>query len=521
MSVTTAARGLLVLSLALAAFAQETDPGKQIAELEAQLKIKELENKIKAASAPSNAALQRLIDQNEMLSEQVGRATNMKSLADASAPKITGGLEGTATFSGDTPAEAVHLAYKSFSGIASAMAGDIKNCGKHDRIMIFSAAEISALESLSAFRLQSSILNKYLAQALKADSGLDLDLLKLPTKLPDAGIMTFPMAAAMAGPLIQSLIDITKLFRVNREISVKDITPDDKALIAILAGKLTGGCQVMYPELVPASLLKELESGHAANKKKEPASLIEWLEIVALNTDDVRQRLIRRTVEKAAEEQNIEEATAALAEMGKLAKSISSLEEKVKGLKDKLDNARAADKPALEKQLKEAEAESKKVQAALAKLNETPWQSNLNQSKIRKAQLVEVVKILTAALEAGDAYRDALLKDAGSGLTLLSRLMRSDRLVSQLKNNSGKTSILHVSVQKLTATILKKTTAFRGARYTYSGGAIATFLQFGLWDEKEGALSGSILGSGTYTGYSGQFKPGPEKTADTINSGKL
>ncbi|MBA3972639.1 MAG: hypothetical protein C0504_00310 [Candidatus Solibacter sp.] len=511
-----------MVSLASGSLAQTTDAElkslqNERAKLEEELKILQARKQIEEANAPANAALQRLLDQNAMLSEQVTRATNMQSLADASVPKITGGLEGKTTFSGDTPAEAVHLAYQSFSGIATAMAKDIK-CDANGRIMIFSAAEISALESLSAFRLQSSVLNDHLVQALKADSEVDREEVKPKTKPPEFGKASVPMAVALAGPLIQSLIDITKLFRVDREISAKDITPDDKALIAILAGKLSGGCAILYPELVPASLLEELKIGGSSSDG--PASLTGWLKSVAENTAKIRLRLIERTKEKVAEDQSIEAATEALEEMGKVAKTIASLEEKVKGLKDKLDKAGAKDKPGVEKELKAAEAELKKAQAAFAKLDETPWKSNLNKSKQLRAQLVELLKILTAALEAGDAYRDALLKEAGSGLTLLSRLIRSSRLEEQLKAPGGKSSMLHVSVQKLTATTLKKTNAFRGARYTYSGGAIATFIQFGLWDENK-PVNGAIAGSGTYTGYSGQYKPGSETPSGKMPSGKL
>ena|SRR5260370_20962587 len=108
-------------------------------------------------------------------------------------------------------------------------------------------------------------------------------------------------------------------------------------------------------------------------------------------------------------------------------------------------------------------------------------------------------------------------------LTLLSRLTRSSRLEDQLKSNCGKdcySSILHLSVQKLVASTLKKTGAFSGTAYTFSGGAIASYIQFGLWNGTA-ALNGAITKSGTFTGYSGQHKPGPETAQSPVHGRKL
>jgi hypothetical protein len=354
--------------------------------------------------------------------------------------------------------------------------------------------------------------------------------------------MFAPAAIALAGPLIQSIIDLTKLFRIDREISSHDISPDERAFVGILAGKFAGKCQVIYPELMPVHLLKDitfttatipsgLNQQSISKLLKEDTekwsvktpSLSDWFQRVTFMTSLVRLRMVTRTLESSGLAEEIADLQAALKKNKALAGTIEPLKKQIAELEAKLKTAKPGEKEAIQKELDAKRADLAAAQKAQSDI--AGQESALARSESYKAQIDELLKLLAAALEAGAASRSALLKDAGEGLTLLTRLIRSSRLEDVLKaacptGTVCRASALHVSVQKLTGSTLKKTSAFRGTSYTYSGGAIASYLQFGLW-EATAPANGAIVGSGTFTGYSGQYKPESEKALGTIKPGKL
>lgn len=499
--------------------------------LSEQLKLATNTKALEDANALGNSELKRLTEENSVLAERLKLATANKSLAEASVPKFTGGLEGSVAFSGDTHAEAAQLAYEALTEIAGKMATDIA-CKKDDRILIVSAPELNALENLQTFRLQSKLLNDLLIQAVAIDAEV---------KPPANVTLSTPAALLLAGPVIQSIIDITKLFRVNREIATKDLAPDEKAFLSILAGEM-GGCRILHPEISPVSILEELpirKPRHrsaieteglaselkAFNCESDTGTLPEWLERVVDKTALLRIRMLLRTREKTATDQEAEEQAAAVKKWNEQVASISTLPNVIAQLKKKLAEAAVADRPKLQEQIDE----KKKELAAARKAKEDPAEVNrarrVSSLQAYSRQLAELLKLLTAALDAGNAYWTDLMKTDAAGVAFLSRLKRSHRLEEQLKTHCGddcKSSILYLSIQKIAASTLKKTGAFNGTRYSFSGGAIATYLQFGLWDGKaKKALDGSLMKSGTFTAYSGQWKPPTERAIEPVAGKKL
>jgi hypothetical protein len=530
----------------------------QNALLAEKLKLATNTKALSDASTPANSQLQRLTDENAILDQQLKQATSTQSLAAASVPKFTGGQDGTTTISGEASVESVQLAYEALGQAAKGMADDIQHCGPQDRIMIFNAGEIGAFDSLNAFRLQTRMLNDLLKQTLTLDSNV-----LMPA--PGPKLAFAPLALMMAGPMIQSLIDFTKLFRVNREITTKDLTPDDKAFLSILATRLAakagGGCRVYHPELVPASVFQELTlpPGNvpasldqinqltaylgALHDESGPASLSDWFGRIFDKTTIVRIRALARADEKTKVDQEIDKASPDVKKWRDLVASIPTLNAAVAALTAKvadldkklkpLQDARPVDKPAVTKAQKALDAaktdldsKTKDRDAAVAAGKDNTLiaaDDELRRKQRYTAELGELLKALNAALDSGNAFRADLLKGDGAGANLLSRLTRSSRLENELKTGCPDgcySSILHISVQKLSAATLKKTGTFTGTKYTFSGGAIATYLQFGLW-EHGAPLSGALSGQGTFTGYSGQHIPAPETPLPPVGNKKL
>ena len=523
----------------------------QNAILAERLKLATTSKSLADANTPANATLQRLTEENSLLEQQLKIANNTKAIADASVPKFTGGLDGTTTISGDASAESVQLAYQALANAATQMAGDIANCGPNDRIMVFNATEIAAFDTLHAFRLQSALLSDLMTNTLNMDSRT--------LEPPDANLSAAPLGLMLAGPIIQSFIDFTKLFRVNREITSKDLTPDDKAFLAILASKIRakpgGGCHIYHPEMVPAKLFEPVTlpaSGlpqdldqltvlrdYLATLSSPPNTLGDWLRRVFDLTAVLRIRFISRTDEKMKVDQEIEKLAPEVKKWRDQVDSIPTLEASVAGLRDKqkkletklkeLLAAHPVDVAAVRKTRKDIEdtkealeAKNKDLVAAQAAKADKEKQAAADRLRLRQrysAQLGELLKALNAAIEAGNSYRSDLFKGDAAGSNFLSRLSRTARLESELKNCCSYSSILHVSVQKLSAATLKKTNVW-GTQHTFSGGAIATYLQFGVWDGSN-AVSGELIREGTFTGYTGQHKPGPETPMPPVAGTKL
>jgi hypothetical protein len=522
-----------------------------------QLKATTNARAIAAAQAPPNSQLQQLTDQNALLDQQAKLAASLQTLAGASVPKFTGGLDGATTLAGDASVESVHLAYQALATAATSMAKDIQHCGSNDRIMFFNAAEVAALDNLNAFRLQSRLLNDLLIQTLRLDASTQ--------KSANApALSAVPLGLLMVGPIIQSLIDFTKLFRVNREITVKDLQADDKAFLSILATKLRAighHCELYYPDLIPAKPFEELRLPGSSvpsdldqigkltayldglGDQSGPAPFADWLTRIFDKTAILRIRVLIRVDEKAKLDQEIEKSVPVVKKWLELVNSIPSLRKasatadaklkKLKGELDALQQSSPPDRPGIAKKKKEIDAaqadlEAKQkdvVDAEAAKLDPTSAaeQNKLLVNQQYSAQLAELLKALNSALDAGTAFRTELLKGDGSGVAQLSRLSRTQRLEDRLKFSCGQgcySSILHISVQKLSAATLKKTGTFTGTQHTFSGGAIATYLQFGVWQSGQ-PLNGVLSGQGTFSGYSGWHKPGDETPLPPLAGGKL
>jgi chromosome segregation ATPase len=176
------------------------------------------------------------------------------------------------------------------------------------------------------------------------------------------------------------------------------------------------------------------------------------------------------------------------AEVDKKAKAIaaakekaSDLEDKVKELKDKLKEASAVDKPKIQAQIEKTAADLQAAKTAVtdAESAKKPWTDYV-------AALDAILKDFKQAKDGVDAFRESLIKPDGTGQTLLTGLLRAEKLRNVMK--SGQT--LQLKVDRATGSVLTKKSFLRSMKVYYSGGAIVRFSHF--------AVDGKLLTSGSY-----------------------
>lgn len=446
-------------------------------------------------AASEDTETQRLKAELARLQQQTLIAKEYKSLAEASLPKFTGGVDGSVTFSGDIPGPAVNKAYMALSEVANEMAKKIK-CDSGDRLMISSATEISAFDTLHAFRMQSRLLRDQLEKAITLDKGFG----------QPAGLESMFLAgAALVGPLIQSSIDFIKLFRTNLEINSKDVTIDDKAFLAVLATALmtkNKDCRIYHPEMAPVRVLEGLPP-LVSDEIKDPKSPGEWLSVIIEKHQKVMEALVARTKKS-------EDAKASLAAAQGEREARRTLEKEI------LDISLKMNLLSLSQQQELRLLKLEKEKALVGYRSEKDLNGVIADSTSKRNALAPLLAILTAAAEAGKSYKEEMLKST-TGATLLSRLHRTQRLETVLtKDCAGdcKPTLLFASVQKLTAATIKKTGVFTGTKYSYSGAAIASFFQFGLGYPNGAAADrskaenadGRLIGSGIFSKCLGNLR---------------
>ncbi|MCC6586048.1 MAG: hypothetical protein IT168_04945 [Bryobacterales bacterium] len=455
-----------------------------------------------AATTVEDPDVKRLKDEAARLQQENQRLAESKKLMEAMIPKFTGGVEGTANFSGDAAAEAVDAAYEALGAAAREISGKLQ-CGSQTataskRIMILSATELNGFDNLHAFNAQSELLSKLLDEVIKPDDG---------------GTHTyfFPAAAIpVAGSVIQSLIDFTKLFRINVDINTKDLTAEEKVVVSTLAANASAndsGCQIFYPEMVPAQVLAPLCIHDPVQEPRTPG---EWLGRINARLADVKKKL-----EATANQLESEKADVAKAES-----QVQSLEIRRKVLVELIPALIAKLKDVPLRDAKTWLNETKTTQEELMKLDQEidAKKGTLAEGKRKRDEDAYKVKALTAAMEAGETYRGELLKK-DIGIAMLSRLHRTQRLKDVLTSDcrgNCSASLLHLSVQKLSATTTKRTGTFIGTKYSFSGAAIATYMRYALFENGK-TTNSKLSDSGTVSKFVGPYKPGRARPKQSVS----
>ncbi|MBI3470622.1 MAG: hypothetical protein HY013_04635 [Candidatus Solibacter usitatus] len=430
--------------------------------------------------------LKKLKAASALADERLKLYNKRKELAAAQVPTIPAGNAGALTLTGD-PVEGVGMAYEVLGSLTAKMAGLVRCGDENTRIIVFSATEIAGIETYHAWQAQVQLLIQGLKDAIAKD--------KVVVKAGFAPSTIGPGIAAI-GPGITALVNLISLFRQDVEIKVTDITPDEKALVALLAGKLRDRkpeckAKVYYPAALPVGLLKTTRE------------IDKFLADIETQREEVAALNLKRIGEKPAAEK---EAADKKNEAEEFDKTMKELAARRKALEDKKAQAAKEPDPKKKEEFRKAnEAEEKQLAAEEAKYTKAEFIKLYNAAVSAQEyldRLTQLLALFDTALRAVDAFRTSLLRmDEPSGLAQITKLQRAAALETLLSMGKKDAYAVQATIQKLAANTRTKKSFFLGARLAFSGGGVASFLQYRLQAGDDAA--GEVVASGVFDGYTG------------------
>lgn len=487
----------------------------QNAALAQQIKLLENQQALNKLQNPDQVA-----QQTAVLEQRVKLLTQEQSLLKQVVPVLPKGLEGTLERKGETPVESTRLAYMALQGIAEQVATKLNCSGKN--LVVHAPGHSESLLSLRAFTEQTQLLKDRMTQVRDLTSPFPE-----PGGLPANPSSVFG-AAALAGPVLQTVLDLISLFRSNTVITSSNETADDVAVVAAISGSASGaGCLTFWPEQYAAKPFDELSA--VAKRLRELASINDSPGADFAN-EGLQQRLARlRGAARTAATQiadwtaEIEELRANLAganaKVDKINGVVQALRQAIKEEKDpdelkrlKEQRAKAAGnlKAAAEEAEKLAASTPTGVAALLKKKRDMEKYVNL---------LADLITATSAASDAYNGFRGTLL-DSTSGTSALSRMLRAQALRDLLFDSNGipieGASILQTKVEKLVGSVRVRKSIWTSAKEDYSGGVVLSFLQY---DPNGKLLNKSIHGChGPLGPFPKEVKCEPVPPADSKSS---
>ena len=244
---TTVSRALLTLALSslfLLAAQDKTGPAsdpelsalqKQNAMLEEKLKLLAQQQQLENLSNPDPLA-----SQNEKLSQRMKLMSQEQSMLRLSGAR--NGIrqtDGNPAHGDEASIESARTAYAALAGIAPDVAKALA-CGGQN-VVLYGPAQSDSLLSIRTFNDQVDLLRTRLK------SVLDLGAPGAPDKT-GASASVFG-AAALSGPVLQSVLDLIAMFQANANPGPADIPVDESGLVALVANAASAqGCRVYWPD---------------------------------------------------------------------------------------------------------------------------------------------------------------------------------------------------------------------------------------------------------------------------------
>lgn len=442
---------------------------------------------MEARTAQLNAEAAAANAQAAVTNSEAAKIKAQTDYGKALVPTLPPGKSGTLAVNGtDAPVESALLAYRELGAAARAIACRV-TCTAEAPLVIHSATELAGLTALTAFGLQVESLQTRLEALRKQNAKV----------VAPNDYTSYSMVEASAG--ISAAMALVSLFRVDTAYNIKDITYDEKTLIALVAEALRTNpkstCKsVYYPTEMPVLVMR---------KETELQNLLANLAVLVA---ELRRISLERTPDKPKADKTIEQYTQEIKTSkekfaGYKARQteIEELEKKLNGENDPIKKA------AVGKELKEKQESLTSDKNAYGD-DETkdPFKKRndkLNDWTNYRDLLSRYLSAIDVSVTAGEAFLSAITKaDDGSGGALLSRLLRAERLRLLLETGNSKATMLELSVPKLGGTIKQDSGFFRN-EVSFSGGAVVSYLQYRMWKEN-GEADGAILTSGAIPVYS-------------------
>lgn len=288
-STTLIASLITICLLTEVAMAQEPTKSPEVEKLEARIaeleKQKELLEKEKdlldanraleeAKAGPSSTALE-----TEKLTERLALLVEQQKLVTALKPTLPQGLEGSITIDDNQFIEAQIAAYTTLQDAADEIARRIAQTFKGANAPKTGEAAASAVDGTPADPSVTILVTGSDLEGLEALALLEKEVEALTNQLknhaPDvADLGIDPLL--VVGPLLQTAADVAALFRTDTEFKARTIAIADEALIAAVAGRLSGVRH--YPGAFPSSdwnlaMLRSLDDQFRAAKERHQKAI--------------------------------------------------------------------------------------------------------------------------------------------------------------------------------------------------------------------------------------------------------
>ena len=372
-----------------------------------------------------NAELDALKEKAAILEQELKILQTENQLIEARFGAAATPLDGTIETAGDAPIESQVLAYEAVDVvaglIAEAIAGDVDGRS----VVIYDAAQVTAIQNYVAFVERLKLLWDEYDRALQnAEEAL----------APEGAVAALDAPAIIAG-IASSVAGVLSLFRTDVKVTSKALTVDDLALVAAVASRLSGADGVYHPALVPPDFALPPVPPPLNPGDEVPSDMSELL--AALNElDKAREQAtdaLKRLAVRIAKIKKLDK------EIAELAKKIKAGVGDVKELKEKLK----------QKQMEKAKAgQPAKMESAKKKL--------------------EAVNAMYQTIRTG-------LIAGGNNTTAMLGLLNAERVRRLLDAGAP---LLHLKMAAASGTTQTSNNLFAGSRLRHSGGAIATYVLF-------------------------------------------
>ncbi len=416
------------------------------------------------AAEPADPRLTALQAELDLLNKRLELLKARRELIGLHVPDLPTERQGSVKAEGDAPVESQIIAYEALEKIACQIAQRLPA----GDLVIHNESELSAITELQAFGRQ-------LDQVETAFGGLPPELLNLSDDPQNRGRQiqefldaqfTESVTSLFPGVAISTALEVFSLFRTNVAVTSKALTLAQEALIAELAAATRAR---------PAgSRTCDSQDGTRVihNTAAFPLGLLETdspferrMAQLALTSRDVDRMIRFLEAARAARAQRIAAISRLDQEITALEKEIEELETAgASGQQIAVLVQRAADKRK-EKQELERTASKGQLQAENRLL-----EREVVQARTAKELYAGVLDVLMA-------------KEKASGLNLMARLIRAERLKQLLE---GGAHTLQLKVVAAGGSVKTAQNFFRSSIW-HSGGAVVTFLVY----DKDGTISES------------------------------
>ena len=257
------------------------------------------------AQAEDNAELEALKEKAAILEQELKILQTENQLIEARFGKPATPLDGKIETGGDAPIESQVLAYRAVDEIAGEIATAVAGQVAGKPVVIYDAAQVTAVQSYVAFIERLKLLEAEYDNALP-------------------GGTEFVEAAGIVSGFASSVAGVLALFRTDVNVTSKTLSIDDLALAAAVANRLTGTAGVYHPALVPPGFATPPVPPPLDPNAPEPADM-----------SDLLARLHRLDMKRQLAEEEVKRLTA---EIGRIQKQIAKLDKEIAELKKKGDN---------------------------------------------------------------------------------------------------------------------------------------------------------------------------------------